>query len=63
MNRKSVRVVMELAKQIKVQGQVVLDEDDEKGMLGIGYGSQATGKLRRLSMDLTRALANMRKSG
>ena len=77
MNRKTIQDSMKQAREFIIAGQAAIDRLDlEKS--GYGYrdqdnakpephdrfivGSRASGALRRRSMDLTRTLAELRKS-
>lgn len=65
MNRATVEKVIRLCDDVKGLAVEVLQADADaqtKGWTPIYYGSKVTGALRRRSMDLTRALAEMRKS-
>lgn len=62
MNRTSVTEARKLAYEfIELASRALLDEKED-ATLFIG-GSLITGALRRKSMDLTRALARMRRNG
>lgn len=61
MNAEKIEKVSDLASEIVAKCILVLEE-----MKGHGYvvvGTKKTGELKRLSMDLTRALTEMRKPG
>lgn len=65
MNAQSVQDAMEAATTFLKKAENVLDEVErrkgDKGYSSVFYGSKETGALRRASMDLTRALADLRK--
>jgi|WetSurSiteA1Bulk_404760.scaffolds.fasta_scaffold00002_14 hypothetical protein len=71
MNIKNIRLALVEAKKfISIASDVIIDEnskrkdsDNENFETYYLSGSKLTGACRRASMDLTRALANMRKNG
>lgn len=60
MNGSKVRAVRALAEEVVELCDDVLKAESEQGPSAF-YGSALTGELRRRSMDLTRALAEMRR--
>ena len=60
MNRVAIEKVIKEATETIEAAQAVLAEADDANHWAI-WGSKYTGALRRRSMDLTRALAEMRK--
>lgn len=61
MQVEQIRTAENLARKFaKDAGQLVADSKTEGGKYLL-YGGKRSGALRRLSMDLTRALAEMRK--
>jgi hypothetical protein len=61
MRKEPIEKVIEEAKHTIEAAEEVLREAEERGYKYGIWGSKATGTLRRRSMDLTRALAEMRK--
>jgi hypothetical protein len=58
MQRKNVEAALDAARSFVVRAADVLDDIDNPHL----HGSSKTGALRRQSMELTRLLAQMRKS-
>lgn len=54
-----IRQAVKLAQAFEQQAKIVLASRYESGLIEVG--TRQTGTLRRLSLDLTRALADMRK--
>lgn len=63
MNDKSVREVQRLAAEVEMLTRELLQADRDSRERGFGsmYGTALSASLRRRSMDLTRALAKMRR--
>ena len=53
--------VIRLCREFTCLAQLRLDELNNEDLVHLKYGSATSGALRRRSMDLTRALATMRK--
>ena len=62
MNEKTIRAVIREANKVIRDAKAVLENEMSAGGWGC-YPSKKTGALRRHSMDLTRALAEMRRAG
>ena len=60
-NEDTIKESMRLARMFEKQAKVVLADKSPHG--GINIGTRASGTLRRLSLDLSNALADMRKPG
>jgi hypothetical protein len=56
-----IRVAVEMARLFARQGEDLIQESKGEDGKYLLYGSKQSGSLRRLSMNLTRELAEMRK--
>lgn len=64
MTEDKIKTAMQLARMFERQAKVVLADKSPYGGINTGTrntGTRNTGTLRRLSLDLTRSLADMRK--
>ena len=61
MNKTGIQKAMEAAEEFIERASAVLDEEADSKYTHSLYPSAKTGALRRQSMELTRALAEMRK--
>ena len=62
MNTTNINAAIKEAQEFIKRAKVAVAEHEASGQYGM-WGSKATGALKRSSMDLTRALAEMRKAG
>ena len=63
MNETKIRIALTKASTFINRVGKILDDERELSRIKRGYGSMKSGALRRASMELTRALAEMRKAG
>lgn len=62
MNKQAVRTAVEEARRFIAKAEKVLDVNFQRDFGGDLYASPETAAARRASLDLTRALAQMRKT-
>jgi hypothetical protein len=64
MNEKKIREAVKDAREFIARADVLLKDADAMRYLSVGCGGYAlSGAIRRQSMELTRALAELRKAG
>jgi hypothetical protein len=64
MNLQQLYGVLEIVDTFRQRAKVAIEQhQSEDDGLPIGFPSKATGALRRTSMELTRALADLRRPG
>lgn len=61
MTPRKIKDVLELMEEVKRRACTVLADAEQEDGLHFVTGTKGTGALRRASMDLTRALADMRR--
>jgi hypothetical protein len=63
MNLQTLYGVLEIADTFRQRAIVAINQHQSEDGLPLGFPSKASGALRRTSMELTRALADLRRPG
>lgn len=63
MNKAKIEACEKLCQEFLERAKALKNNENAISNLRIGFGSLESGALRRTSMDLTRALADLRRAG
>jgi len=63
MNKAKIEQCERLCREFLERAKAVKADEQTMRLLNVGYGSRESGALRRTSLELTRALADLRRSG